>query len=207
MYWHKTPSISNFLIFGVWPDELSPSQDATSPGEEDGHVMLLVVLRTATEPPVFGAASFFTLQMDLVTPRTHFCGLPASMGCTVQTVCNATYCLATYPVFYLWWCFLVSWRQNSPNITFTTHSCLIQRHLLNHHPYWASKHCQRPQRQPCIYPAATPHFPLSQKPPFCVLSLWFSSSEYFIEIQRHNLWPSVSGLFSLSVVFQVPPML
>lgn len=82
---------------------------------------------------MFGAASFFTLQVDLVTPRTHFCGLPASMGRTVQTVCNATYCLATYPVFYICRCFLFSWRQNSPNITFTTHSCPIQRHLVHSH--------------------------------------------------------------------------
>lgn len=83
--------------------------------------------------PVFGAASFSTLPMDLVTPRTHFCGLPASMGCTVQTVCNATPFLATFPAFCLWGCFLFSQRRNSPNIKFTLYSCPIHRRLVHSH--------------------------------------------------------------------------
>lgn len=44
MHCHKTPTISNFLIIGSWHYELSPSQAATSSGEEDGHVMLVVIL-------------------------------------------------------------------------------------------------------------------------------------------------------------------
>lgn len=93
MHCHKTPSISNFLIIGFWHYELSPSQAATSSGEEGGHVMCWWSYFTGPLERKFSHGTqsclLATLQMDFVPPRINFWGLPASTVRLVQTECKS----------------------------------------------------------------------------------------------------------------------
>lgn len=113
----------------------------------------------------------------LLHSTSLLCGLPASMGCTVQIVCNAANFLATYPAFSLWGSFLFSWRWNSSNIKFAMHSCPIQWYLIHFHvaqppPLLSFETLSTSSKTTLLLPAT--HFPsppLPETPILCSISM------------------------------------